>query len=220
MLVITVSVQAAHLKGGYIEYTNLGVSPTNPQNQQYRVTVFQYIECGSTGGQIDSDVILGVYKPGNTLATFTVVVALNDTRFISKNDFQCITNPPTVCYRIDSYTTTIQLPIDNDGYIVTVQRCCRIANIANIQNSNTAGITYSIKINTGVNNTPFFNNSPVFTSNDTELVCASNGFKLPFDATDPDGDSLVYSFTSGQNTQPTLTTSFSGCVLQRQFSII
>jgi gliding motility-associated-like protein len=44
------------------------------------------------------------------------------------------------------------------------------------------------------------NSSPVFSQEDTALVCTSSGFTFPFKAKDPDGDSLVYRFTAGLNT--------------------
>ena len=49
-----------HLKGGWISYQYLGIgSITN--TSKYKITVKQYLACGSTDGQIDQQVFLGIY---------------------------------------------------------------------------------------------------------------------------------------------------------------
>lgn len=192
---------AAHLKGGYIEYEYLGPSPGNNTLQRYRITVYQYLDCNSTGGQVDSDVFLAVYRDGSSAIISQQTVPLAGTNIISKGSFTCINNPPSVCYRIDKYIAEIELPNSTTPYILTVQRCCRIANIINVPLSSGTGVTYTATIRTtDAAGIVLSNSSPQFLQKDTALVCANNPFTLPFDAIDKDGDSLLYSFTSGLNT--------------------
>lgn len=199
LLLCSLPVEAAHLKGGYIEYSYLGPGLNN--SSRYRITVYQYTDCNSTGGQIDNDINLAAYRVGSMLPEFSLIVPLEESKFLRKINFDCINNAPTVCYRIDSYSTIVDLLNSQTPVTITVQRCCRIANIANILSSNNAGITYMVNINTQNSSGIVLNNSsPVFEQKDTSLVCASNGFELPFEANDPDGDSLIFSFTSGLNT--------------------
>ena len=113
----------------------------------------------------------------------------------TKSNFgPCFQNPPTVCYIVAEYTDYYSLPAKLAGYILAVQRCCRIAGIANVPNSNTTGLTYTVTIPGGSNSN---NNSPVFAFNDTAAICFNSPFSFDFSATDIDGDSLVYSLCSG-----------------------
>lgn len=192
---------AAHLKGGYIEYTYSGPSPLNPNQARYRVRVYQYLECSSVGGQVDEQIFMGVFGAVDNNLLFTQVLPITSTVISSKTSFNCISNPPRVCYRIDGYEADIDLPASSTGYILAVQRCCRIANITNVPVSASSGITYSVNVVPAkVGNAFLANSSPVFTQEDTALVCAGNRFEFPFTAFDPDGDDLVFNFSAGQNT--------------------
>ena len=197
---------AAHLKGGYIEYEYIGPTPGSTTQARYKVTVYQYLDCSSQGGQIDSDVTLGVFDAGTNAFDLSYTIPLSGTVISRRQSFQCIQNPPTVCYRIDSYTSsTIDVPIHTGGTILCVQRCCRINGIVNVNQSSDAGVSYTIKLNYNNATSTYLNNkSPIYAQEDTALVCANNSFTFPFKATDPDGDSLVYRFTAGLNT-PTAT---------------
>jgi gliding motility-associated-like protein len=192
---------AAHLKGGYIEYKYIGPTPGQPGFKRYLITVYQYLDCASAGGQIDENVFLGVFNSTTNQILYTTIVPLGATKIIQKRSFDCIENPPVVCYRIDSYSTIEDFQDNSTGYTLSVQRCCRIAGINNVANSSNTGVTYTIKINaSSTGGTLLMNSSPIFSQSDTALVCAKNGFTFPFKATDPDNDSLVYSFTAGLNT--------------------
>ncbi|TAD94042.1 MAG: PKD domain-containing protein [Bacteroidetes bacterium] len=197
---------AAHLKGGYIEYRYIGPTPGRPSHARFSVVVYQYLDCGSQGGQIDADITLGVFNAGTNALDTTYTIPLSGTKITSRTSFECIINPPPVCYRIDSYAwPTVDVPVRVSGTILSVQRCCRIPGIVNITQSSNAGVTYTVKLNANPVGAVYLTNaSPVFAQEDTALVCADNRFTFPFKATDPDGDSLVYSFTAGLNT-PTAT---------------
>lgn len=191
---------AAHLKGGYMEYEYLGPTPGQSGQSRYRIKVYQYIDCGSIGGQVDEQIFIGFFNGTAGELNFSKAVGLNNSEFLRRQRYPCLNNPPIVCYRVDSYVTEVDLPNRLDGYTVAVQRCCRIANIVNVQNSFSTGITYSIHIPMPlVGNSILRNSSPVFAQSDTTLVCAGNSFEWLFEATDPDGDSLSYQFTTGRN---------------------
>ena len=193
-------ISAAHLKGGYIEYEYIGPVPGRTGFTLFNVTVYQYLDCSSTGAQIDEDINIGIFDAGSLESKSTLIIPLSGTNIISKKSFVCIDNPPVVCYRIDSYSGSVELENNANGYILAVERCCRIVGINNILNSSNAGIAYTVKINPAIGGNGFIrNSSPIFAQEDTALVCASNGFDFPFKAFDPEDDSLVYSFTSGIN---------------------
>lgn len=158
------------------------------------------MDCGSAGGQIDENIFLGVFNAVTNQPVLTHTIPVSNTRFIQKKQFECIDNPPVICYRIDSYSTTIDLPDNKDGLILSVQRCCRISDINNVSNSSNTGVAYSVKLFPSLNGDGLLiNSSPVFSREDTALVCANYGFNFPFKAFDNDGDSLVYQFTPGLN---------------------
>lgn len=196
-----ICVKAAHLKGGYIEYEYVGTPPNKPGFTRFNITVYQYLDCNSAGGQIDNEILLGVFNESTKLKDSTITIPLSGARTNKKSSFVCIDNPPIVCYLVDYYSAVVDFKNNTAGYTLSVQRCCRIPGIVNVFNSSNTGVTYSVKLNVAASgNGLLANSSPIFSQEDTALVCASNGFTFPFKAIDPDGDSLIYRFTSGLNT--------------------
>ena len=188
---------ADHLKGGWIYYEYLGVGAA-PNTSKYKITVKQYMRCNASGGQLDPDVFLGIFDGGSNQLIQTETIPLAGTEFEDKKDFNCITNAPSVCYRVDQYVETIDLPDNTGGYILSVQRCCRITGIINVSNSSQVGLTYTNTIPGIINGKSYRNNSsPVFSQKDTAIVCHNASFTFNFSATDLDGDSLSYSFIDG-----------------------
>lgn len=199
---------ADHLKGGWIKYEYLGAAGAN--SSRYTITVYQYIDCGSSGGQIDQQVFVGIFdKTANTLVS-TLTVPLANTVRLEKNlnaENPCINPKVPVCYLVESYTATITLADNNAGYTIAMQRCCRIPGIINVFNSDSYGLTYTVTIPGVIGGIVYRNNSsPVFDIKDTVLVCYNSPLELDFHATDADGDSLVYFFcdglTGGSKTDP------------------
>ncbi|MDE3235145.1 MAG: PKD domain-containing protein [Bacteroidota bacterium] len=192
---------AAHLKGGWIQYEYISSDSVNQLNK-YKITVRQYLLCSSQGGQIDQSIYLGIFS-ASTNAQFTqVTINLTGTDFTDKNTFDpCLSPTPaahSVCYRIDRYETTVDLPFSSAGYVLAVQRCCRVNGIVNVFNSSTIGITYSNTIPGNINSTSYAkNSSAIFAQKDTVIICYNSPFKFDFSATDPDGDSLSYNFCDG-----------------------
>ncbi|RXK81399.1 PKD domain-containing protein [Filimonas effusa] len=189
---------ANHLKGGWISYEYLGPGAAS-NTSNYSITINQYLDCNSTQQQIDQEVFLGIYNLDNNSLLQTLTVTRTATSIDTKLSFSpCINPVPTICYRIDKFTTTVTLPNNTNGYTLTVQRCCRIAGIVNVSNSSAVGVSYTNTIPGTVNGQGYYNNnSPVFAQRDTAVICYNSPFTFDFSATDIDGDSLVYRFTEG-----------------------
>lgn len=188
-----------HLKGGWIYYEATGPGST-PGSVVYTITVKQYLDCGSTQNQIDPEVYLGIFNGSTNIIYKQITIPRSSTEFITKGTFNpCISSPPVVCYRIDSYVQTgVELPAQPGGYILAVQRCCRIENIRNVSGSQNVGVTYTTSIPGIINGINFAqNNSAVFAQKDTVVVCYNGSFTFDFSAQDSDGDSLSYSFCDG-----------------------
>lgn len=194
LLIFLLSAQyiyADHLKGGWIKYTYLGQSNGVVK---YQVSFYQYSDC-SEPEKVDPVIYLGIFDASSSTALLPITVVRTSLKTEDKNSFgPCFQNPPNVCYLVAEYTTNISLPLNTAGYILTVQRCCRIDGIANVPNSNFTGLTYTVTIPGGANNN---DNSPVFGFNDTVAICYNAPFSFDFSANDIDGDSLVYSLCGG-----------------------
>ncbi|MBS1746817.1 MAG: gliding motility-associated C-terminal domain-containing protein [Bacteroidetes bacterium] len=193
ILVLSVNtVYADHLKGGWIKYVFLSQSGNSAQ---YKITFYQYSDC-SEPEKVDDSIHLSIHDAGTGAeigSAHNVILTKLTTE--SKTDFgPCFQNQPNVCYLIAEYNVTVNLPLNIDGYVVAVQRCCRIVGIENVANSNLVGLTYTVTIPGGA---AYEDNSPVFAFNETVAICYNAPFTFDFSATDIDGDSLSYSLCSG-----------------------
>lgn len=196
-------VYADHLKGGWIKYRYIGISGNT---LKYEISFYQYSDC-SEPEKVDNEIYLGIFDAGTQQSMGIRPVSRTDLDVQEKSDFgPCFKNPPRICYLVAEYTTQITVPANTAGYILSVQRCCRIAGIANVPSSNAYGITYTVTIPGGANNV---NNSPVFDFNDATAICYGSPFSFDFSAKDIDDDSLVYSlcsgFTGGTQIDPVVT---------------
>ena len=190
---------AAHLKGGWIQYEYLGDGAA-ANSSRYRITVRQYLDCNSMAGQRDANVFLGIFNAANNILIQTITIPLSGTDNPDKTTYDpCLSSRPRVCYLIDRYITVVDLTNTVEGYSLAVQRCCRIANIANIGAiSGSVGVTYTNTIPGTINGVSYArNSSPVYAQRDTAIVCFNAPFTFDFAATDADGDSLSYAFCNG-----------------------
>jgi gliding motility-associated-like protein len=107
------------------------------------------------------------------------------------------TTAGNACVEEALYEATVFLPPSNGGYYVVYQRCCRNGTILNLMNPGNVGATYWEHIPGP--EVVATNNSPRFTNRPPIYIC--NGIPIAFDhvASDPDGDSLVYSLCSPFN---------------------
>lgn len=199
---------ALHIKGGWISYTFLGREANG--NLRYGFTVKVFRDCGpQSPGQNDPFINLTVFRNRDNSSAGGFIATLSRNYRLEKTTFSpCIRPIPEVCYVILEYFGTVTLPPESLGYTVAFQRCCRIGGIVNIGGSTSSqGNTYTIRLpGTNVNASFVENSSPVFVEKDTAVVCFNSSFSLDFSASDPDGDSLVYSFASalggGSTTNP------------------
>jgi gliding motility-associated-like protein len=195
---------ANHTKGGWMYYEYLGPGINDPTKLRYRIVLKFYMICNPTPQQLDPQINFSYFDGGNNSFIENESVGLTENPNISNcSQVQCnpcISNIPSICYKIATYETIRELAPRPNGYIIAAQRCCRITGIVNIVNSNTVGDTWTINIpGTNISPTAPINSSPQFIQNDTAIVCADNYFNFNFTAIDPDKDSLVYSFAPAYN---------------------
>jgi gliding motility-associated-like protein len=206
-LLLTVTAWAGHIAGGEIFYQYVGPGLA-PGSSIYNITLRLFRECTPSGSaaQLPGSVIIGIFSNGSSPSLITSVT-VSRTSF-STLDLStvnpCINNAPEVCYQVATYTFTRELIDNADGYILSYQTCCRTNGLANIQpgggpNGSSDGSTYTANIPGSLLLPTGKNSSAVFALKDTTLVCADLTFSFDFSATDPDGDSLAYSFCHAYN---------------------
>ena len=187
-----------HIKGGEIHYKYLGPA-TRPNYDRYELRLRLFISCSSTEGQLENNVILGIYRNGDqTLVNFVQAYLKGNYQINLRSPSPCIVHPSPVCYWIREFIVNVELAKDPNGYMVVFQRCCRIDGIRNIQPSLNVGASYTCQIQgTSTIGATGQNSNPDFGIKDTVLICQGKRFKLDYQATDADGDSLTYEFASG-----------------------
>ncbi|MBC7826772.1 MAG: gliding motility-associated C-terminal domain-containing protein [Chitinophagaceae bacterium] len=192
ILFSAVVAKADHITGGEMFYIFQGVSNGL---YQYNVTLKFFMRCNS-GRQFYNPAIVGIFNKKNGDHVLDVDVPLGDQKTLSLSSVNpCISNPPSVCYEVGSYSFTVALPASADGYKLASQVTYRIQGINNLYDGYTqVGATYTCEIpgSNDVSSGPT-NSSAIFTGNDLVIVCADNSFSYSFGAVDNDRDQLRYS---------------------------
>jgi gliding motility-associated-like protein len=192
---------SAHIKGGFFTYEYLGKGVVNPAYLRYNITLTVYMEVNPSAGQLNQQINFTLFEGNATTVYANPSVDLHDTASLFKTtDEPCISGDQSgAYYTIATYIlSNYELPLSALGYTIAYQRCCRIPNMENIQNSGAVGNTYTISI-PGTNSLvpdANKNNSPNFPINDTAVVCGGSFFTYPFSAIDKDGDVLTYTLCS------------------------
>ena len=188
----------SHIIGGDIYYDYLG-------NNQYRFYVTLYRDCNSTGADYDDPLKLTIYNSSGALVQNVDVPFPGSVILPLEFNNPCATPPGNICVERAIYTYVLTLPPIPGGYTVSYQRCCRGPNITNLVNPDDTGLTLTTHI-PGSETGAFNNSSPRFDYYPPILLCNQEEKIINHVATDPDGDSLVYSlitpFSGATSTNP------------------
>lgn len=195
---------ASHISGGEIIYQYLG--PGSAANtKSYRITLKLFRDNNCTNCAVmPAHVVIGIFNNDNNahIALSPFYVDKNSENGVPVSPPPvCMENPPELNYSIALYSMTIDLPNNANGYTASYQTCCRITPMENVFTvpppGQGEGSTYVCTI-PGNNQLIGNNSSPQFR---TILgpVCYGANFIFDFGATDPDGDSLVYSYCNAYN---------------------
>ncbi len=186
---------ASHIVGGQISYRHL-------HHNYYEVTVVVRRDCinGADTVPFDNPAIIGVFYGDYQKAfrvgddgTFRFAQTVDDT-LRETIDNVCLGKFDRVCVHQTIYKDTINLPLDDRGYYLVYQRCCRNTIISNITDPTETGTTFSVFVPSLPLNPPEFNSSPQWGDWPPIYTCTNLPFEFNHGAIDPDGDSLVYSF--------------------------
>lgn len=193
--------------GGEFSYECLGFTGNDPNSgsMRYQITINMYRDCIGGGAWFDGDQAEAARRmlggsPGH------ISIYLGE-RYVERNfpiDLQrfsdvpinlgnpCLVINDDICQQIGIYTFPIDLPISDETYTLTYQRCCRNETIRNILSPADIGTTYFIRITPEAQQR--CNSSPVFNIDPPIAICINQPFQIDLGATDKDGDSLVYKF--------------------------
>ena len=206
---------AKHEKGGWILYQYLGPG-TAANTSMYKLTVTVFYSCDVTGPR---GIVVSAYdaKTNSQAATYSFN-SETDEFSVSKTTYSpCLSNPPRICYLVDTYVKTITLPDDSNGYILGVTTSGhRIDGIVNIYDAGCSdcqaksqscysscatSLAMWAQIPGTVDGVDYHtNSSPMFLFKDTAVICHGEYFEYQFTAIDTlDYDSLSYSFGPGQD---------------------
>ena len=179
-------VSATHIVGGEIFYDCVG-------SNKYYVTLKLYLDCCPSCTPYDDVAAIGVFDAQGTVIQNPIFPLLDVTRVPPTLYSKCYTVPSNMCVNEVIYGDTLNLPDIAGGYIVSYQRCCRNADILNIQGASAVGSTYQTFIDpagTKCNNSARYKGVPPL------LLCVDVPFTFDNSAIDPDGDSIFYEFCS------------------------
>lgn len=147
---------------------------------------------------LDPVVSFTVWNNDNN-SIFSIVnnITLNGPHELNNQNVNpCIIHAPSICYQVGYYETTVSVPVNENGYTVAFQRCCRSDLLLNVYTQGQVGASYFTVIPGTKNGVPG-DNSPVFNNEEAVLICSTGKLDYSYTATDKDGDKLVYSFYAG-----------------------
>jgi gliding motility-associated-like protein len=198
---------ATHLVGGEMYYDHLG-------GDTYEVHLIIYRDCGPTntnGTGFDLSAAIGVYQNSTLYSDATMQLdfnAVTNIDLLSGNP--CALLPPGVCIERAEYISILNLPASDQNYTIVYQRCCRNPQVINLEDATNTGFTMFTEVpavNSGPDIDTGSNSSSRFAALPQAYVCQGQPFELTNLATDPDGDSLIYSigdvFIGGSFSAPT-----------------
>lgn len=177
--------EATHIIGGEIYYDCLG-------NNQFRVVLKLYRDCLLGEAPFDDPAIVAVYDSQGNLYRI-IEMDFPGASLVPQGSINpCYQDETNLCVEEAIYEEIVTFPEIAGGYNLVYQRCCRNQSILNIFDPGDTGSTYMINIPetafTACNSSPRFNIFPPI------ILCINDPLQFDHSATDPDGDSLVYSF--------------------------
>lgn len=190
-VVLLPEVKATHIVGGDMTYRCLG-------NNNFEITLTFTRDCeyGADDARFDNFAIVAIYdqyyNPVSLGANGMILIPFRGDFFVDTDlENNCEIMGYEVCVHQSVYRDTINLLPKDGGYIFSYQRCCRNSTLKNIQDPLETGSTQMIRITEEALND--CNSSPVFNSWPDIYICTNRPIDFDHSATDPDGDSLVYS---------------------------
>lgn len=172
--VVSQSLQAKHIAGG--DFYSTWVNGNN-----FRLTLKLYRDCTDpTGSPFDQSITIGIFSKSSNVLVSSFEVYLGTVVDLTLTGNLC-SPPPDVCMQQGTYNIIVNLPNNSAGYYAVWERCCRNANIVNLNNPSQAAMAFYLEIP----DPAIQNSSPVFQSDPLPYMCISQPWTYNFNVTDP-----------------------------------
>lgn len=171
------------------------------RSNYYTLTLTLYLDqANATPDSYEREIELYIFRKSNHNRAGSAIVRQTASQAV-RYDNQACANLRNLRVLAMNYSTEIYLnPAtynDPAGYYVVWDRCCRSADINNIQNPGGEGMLFYMEFPpVQRNGVAFANSSPQFSFPNGEYICVGKLFQLNFNATDKDGDELRYSLVT------------------------
>lgn len=183
--------KATHIVGAELYYRCV-----DNQTDRYQVTLRMLRDCFGGRAPFDDQINLFIFPSNNPNAYWIerIPQPLDTPRVVPEAWEPCVGNTNNPCIEEGYYRRVINIPDRLGGYDIAWARCCRNGNITNLQFPLTQGVTFLAHL-PGPDEADC-NNMPVFDREFPIFICAQEDYYFDHSATDPDGDSLVYSIST------------------------
>lgn len=207
--------QATHLLGGEMTYRYLDANGPAAAPFRYEITVIIYNNCNAGAAAPNTNAVIGFYNQATgaklalTSANYANTTVLGNNGVAAQTGVMNITNytisgclsprAPAGCtvtgpsqpFRLQKFVDVVNLPASVSGYYAVFTRSARNTDINNIVSANNqAALTLYATIAPPVR----INHSPVFADTAVAVICQGDTTITLNNASDADGDRLVYSF--------------------------
>jgi gliding motility-associated-like protein len=189
MIILTAGVRASHISGGDMSYTWVG-----PGANTYLITLNLFRDCDGIT-MSTSETVTATSTCGGSV-TITVDLSNPGGTEISQlcdNQLSTCNSGTYPGMQLYTYEAIVDLSPPCDTWTLSWTTCCR-NNTVNVPTSSSDDIYIQATMNSV---TAPQNNSPAFTSQPIPYVCINQPVNYNYGVIEPDGDSLVYSFTTG-----------------------
>ena len=174
---------AAHIIGGEMRYTYAGPGVA-PNSKIYTITLLLFRGDDPASATLAPSYVIGIFNNDNGQKISGT--AVNSNWLITQDNPPgiqsvpiilptCIQGAPSLNYTYASYSMTIELPDNSNGYTAAYQTCCRINGLMNVGNS--TGSTYNCII-PGLNQLSVGNDSSPQFSAPVNVVCTHGTFAV------------------------------------------
>ena len=197
--------QASHLLGGEMSYRYLDANGPAGEPFRYEITATFYINrIAGTPGQPGTVQDFRIYNKSTgvliKLATFNNPV--NSPIISPSLPAGCAVSGPSQPFSINKFTGIVNLSVAFDGYYAVTSFADRNYDITNLNAPQGNGQPLTLYVSMA--SPLIYNRSPVFSDTAVAIVCNGDTTVSLNNASDPDGDRLVYSFGTpyGRITNP------------------
>jgi uncharacterized repeat protein (TIGR01451 family) len=191
---------AYHTWGGTMSYEAIEVTDSFTRFK-LRMQIARGFGPGPEGANFDSPAEIAIWRVTGDEFEFVEVlyVALDVIEEVDYPSYELHIGDEFYVVQVAHYETVIKLPNDGYDYLIGYRRCCRIANLSNIHDADSAnptqpGAAYGIMITNGA--IEMGNSSPAGDIKYDYLInLRDTVFERNMSFADGDGDVLVYSFS-------------------------